>query len=574
MKHFYRKIYTRINNLNFREKVRLTFLFISLIPLCVLGTFSFSATRSLLLQQQTSNLETTLIQTGQTLDKQFNVYNKIIRSLCFNKQLISISHTDFTSHYEKYEQLQFIDELFIMTQNLTPGIDGITFYTKTNLASHGKTVLSIEEAQKTDWYRTASPVDTTWYYTEDHILCIRPVLSTKFLNETSDYIVMKINPNSIREPLTSIDNTVITAVITNSSNRILLSNEPEYLSPKTIKKMGDAQLDQLKIADYIAMKKEIPNTGFNLIIYSSYKDILASTFLFSAVVLLIILLCFIAVLITSHLFSKKIVYRIQLLKENMHKVENGTLEVTVTSTSNDEIGELIHSFSNMVNKINQLIEENYVATIEKKDYELKALQSQINPHFLYNSLSLINWRALRLHATEISEMAQLLSSFYRTTLNKGSSITTVSDELLNVKSYLQIQLIMHSHSFEVEYQIEESTAHYSMPNLMLQPLVENAIVHGLENTEKAGKIIISCLKKEDYLLFTVKDNGIGIPEELLPEILESQSSGYGLKNVNQRAKLLYGEAYGLSIESTVNIGTTVKLTIPISSDDTSVSEEC
>lgn len=563
MKYLYNKLLSYINSLNFQEKVRLTFLFISLIPLCILGTYSFTATSALLSRQQTANLRTTLIQTEQMLDKQFNLYDKIIRSLCFNQQLIATSHIEFSSAYDKYEQLRFIDDLFVMTQNLTSGIEGITFYTDSSIGKHGNTLLPLADAMQQDWYASASSYETTWYSTKDSLLCIRPVLSPRFSNDKSSYIVMKISPTIITETLNAIDETKISAVIATPEHKIILSNSLPLVTEDMLSTIMSSDSDCLKTRQYTALMKEISNTSWRVIICSSTQNIFFTTILFSMVVLLIIIFCFVIVLIASRIFSGKIVYRIQLLRENMQQVENGVLEVNVESTSNDEIGDLIDSFSKMVTKIKQLIEENYLATIAKKDYELKALQSQINPHFLYNSLSLINWRALRLHATEISEMAQLLSSFYRTTLNKGSSITTVAEEFVNVKSYLQIQLIMHSHEFDVEYQIEDSTSNYSMPNLMLQPLVENAIIHGLENKKGAGKITVSCLKKEDYLLFIVRDNGIGIPKELLPNILESNSSGYGLKNVNQRAKLLYGDAYGLSIESTENVGTAVMLTIPL-----------
>ena len=130
--------------------------------------------------------------------------------------------------------------------------------------------------------------------------------------------------------------------------------------------------------------------------------------------------------------------------------------MTVHSDSKDEIGDLIRGFGNMVVKTEDLINKVYREEIARKEYEMKALQAQINPHFLYNSLSLINWRALRIHATDISEMAQLLSTFYRTTLNKGNNMILVSNEILNVQSYMKIQLLMHSNSFDVEYQIDEA----------------------------------------------------------------------------------------------------------------------
>lgn len=218
----------------------------------------------------------------------------------------------------------------------------------------------------------------------------------------------------------------------------------------------------------------------------------------------------------------------------------------------------------MVEETKTLIHKVYVEEIARKEYEMKALQAQINPHFLYNSLSLINWRAIRLRAPEISEMAQLLSTFYRTTLNKGDNMIRVSDEILNVQSYLRIQLIMHSNSFEADYRIEDEILSCRMPNLMLQPLIENAILHGIENREEGGgNICVTGRREQDCIVFQVQDNGVGIPPERLPLLLQTQSKGYGLKNVNDRARLMYGPEYGLTIDSTVQVGTKVTLRIPV-----------
>nr|WP_269846978.1 histidine kinase [Paenibacillus sonchi] len=273
--------------------------------------------------------------------------------------------------------------------------------------------------------------------------------------------------------------------------------------------------------------------------------------------------CIAAVVVAGTLFSRKIMLPIHRLHKNMKLIGEGNLEIKVFSDSKDEIGDLIRGFGSMLGRTKTLIDTVYVGEIARKEYEMKALQAQINPHFLYNSLSLINWRAIRIHATDISEMAQLLSTFYRTTLNKGENLILVSDEILNVQSYINIQLIMHSNSFGIDYQIDDSILSCRMPNLMLQPLIENAIIHGIENREDGGGIIHLSGKKEDQsIVFLITDNGIGMEQERLALLLKSQSKGYGLKNVNDRAVVMYGEQYGLTINSIPGEGTQVLLKIP------------
>lgn len=195
---------------------------------------------------------------------------------------------------------------------------------------------------------------------------------------------------------------------------------------------------------------------------------------------------------------------------------------------------------------------------------MKALQAQINPHFLYNSLSLINWKAIMAGQEEISQMAQLLSTFYRTTLNKGKNITTVKGEWDNTCSYVQIQNLMHSGKMRVETRIDPEMLEYEMLNLLLQPLVENAVIHGLDHKTEAGEKILRVRGelREGELIFTVEDNGCGMEENVLKNILAADAGGYGVQNVQHRIQLYYGPEYGLSYESKINEGTRALLRIP------------
>ena len=284
----------------------------------------------------------------------------------------------------------------------------------------------------------------------------------------------------------------------------------------------------------------------------------------SAVIVLIILACLILIVVMSGFWAALFMKRINLFYGHIQEVKNGNLAVDVRDDCPDEIGDLTKSFQEMLDRLNRLIQEDYQNKILLREAELKALQAQINPHFLYNCLSLINSRALLAGQEEISRMSQLLSVFYRTTLNKGRSETTLESELKNVSSYLDIQKLLHEELFDVTWQVDPGLPMVHVPNLLLQPLVENALVHGiLPNKPKKGRLFLSVSRVMDQIRFTILDNGVGIPQEKLPTLLKTDSGGYGLKNVDERIRLTYGEAYGLNIQSIEGESTLVTFCIPV-----------
>ena len=263
------------------------------------------------------------------------------------------------------------------------------------------------------------------------------------------------------------------------------------------------------------------------------------------------------------LFSRVFTRKIEELTRNMDQVNHGSREVTVYSDSNDEIGIMVNSFRKMMDEINRLIDEVYVNKIALKEYELKALQAQINPHFLYNTLSMMNWMAIRSNQMDISKVTLALSTFYRTALSKGEDVVTVENCIQNTKAYLEIQLVMHDHGFTVDWEIDPTIKNEKMPKLLLQPIVENAIEHGIDEKEEGDKnLSLSFRGKEDVVEITVRDNGKGMEQEKAEKLVTYQAKGYGLKNVNDRIHLLYGNEYGIQIFSELGIGTTVVMRFP------------
>lgn len=258
-----------------------------------------------------------------------------------------------------------------------------------------------------------------------------------------------------------------------------------------------------------------------------------------------------ALIVLLTFFSKSIVNPIRKMQEKMKIVETGDLSVRFKDYRKDEIGDLQKSFDQMLDKL-------YKVKYEKKEIELKLLQEQINPHFLYNTLDTIRWSAIEYDATEVVDLIEALSTYFRIGLSKGRKYITLSDELDHIESYFEIHQARFEEFLDYKIRYDESLSKTKVIRILLQPIVENAIYHGNKNNQnKDFKIRINIFRDQDLLIMEVKNNGEEIQEEklrIIKNILsggENQDDeiGFGLYSVNQRIKLAFGDKYGLDIES-------------------------
>ena len=322
-------------------------------------------------------------------------------------------------------------------------------------------------------------------------------------------------------------------------------------------------LREMENSGYQFIDKTSKATGWNICVYKPNKLIISSVRPILIIAVAALLVSMLAGILCINMVSEFITKRIKNLQKTMKATETGNLGMVIENDSTDEIGDLINGYNSMSKRLDETVNEVYQSKIKEKEYEMRALQAQINPHFLYNSLSMINWKALEAEQEDISRITLSLSTFYRTALNKGKNILLVKDEIANIKSYLDIQLAMHDNSFDVVYDIDDSILKYETLNLILQPLLENAIGHGIDvKTDGRGEIRIEGKENGDFIDFTVSDNGIGMTKTQAALILSKSSNGYGVSNVNERIKLYYGEKYAVKIESTPGAGTKVMLHFP------------
>ena len=252
------------------------------------------------------------------------------------------------------------------------------------------------------------------------------------------------------------------------------------------------------------------------------------------------------------------------------RVSRGDLDARSDNASTDEVGELARSMNQMIDKINELLSQITKEQIRIREAELELLQLQINPHFLYNTLDTIIWLAEGGDEKRVVGMVKSLSAFFRTSLSRGRDIITIKEELLHAKSYLEIQQFRYQDILDYEIDVPDEFGGYSIPKITIQPLIENALYHGIKNKRGGGRITVKGRREGDDIVISVTDDGIGMTEERLEEVIAglnrkqpADSAIYGLYNVNERIRLKFGEKYGITLDSVYGQGSTCNILLPM-----------
>jgi two-component system sensor histidine kinase YesM len=294
-----------------------------------------------------------------------------------------------------------------------------------------------------------------------------------------------------------------------------------------------------------------------------------------AIIYMVLLPCVAAFSIgAAWLISASIYLPIKKLHNVTTTITKTDLQALVNSANVDEITEMGMSFNIMIGRIRELLDAKIKEQENLKKAELRALQAQINPHFLYNTLDTIMWMAEAKRTDEVIEIVRALSSFFRIALSKGKDWISISQEIEHVRSYLTIQKIRYRDILDYKIEVDENILDNIILKLTLQPLVENALYHGIKNKRNGGTITVRARQMDQNLAFLeVQDDGVGFTSYKLGQIqaelnddageIALKESGFGLENVSKRIKLYYGKQYGLSIESQYQEGTRVTLTIPL-----------
>lgn len=587
----YKKSSGIFSRIKVQHQLHIIFFIAIFIPVLLLGNYLLYNSRTLLAdhyreQSHSDNLRVKSI----LLDLTSNIYNKS-RQIAEDKSLIKILCTDFAEDKEAQMALSGYDA-FQYALSEDASIQELAVYTYNTSIPDTEYVHPVNDSIRQEtWYRQAINTVTPFWTIEsqtDRFNRTTPLLTLHtriFLPQKSSFAMLNVSVsnNHIKN---RIENSSLKTVLWlnenaqfyQSGSRTLTSLPEAYEPGPSGYYLGTLKVGGQKVVGCIsALANNYSDDVFYVasLDYNAYPYMNRISLIHIALILLILIPTSAFVLIYSRYFSKRVV----TLRETMHDVSLGNYEITDTFPGNDEISEAFKDLNVMVQDIRTMEASAYQAEIrtqelanQQQQMEFKMLSSQINPHFLYNTLETIRMRALKAGNREVANAVKLLGKSMRYVLsNTTTGFTTLDKELDYISTYLAIQkLRFHDRvNYTLKTAPDLDLSHFQIMPLLLQPIVENAVLHGLEEVEENGKIIIHIYVHEEKLYIEIFDNGCGMTPEEIEHMKQNiyhhpkeSSKSIGLYNINQRIQLCYGADYGLDVRSKKNCGTLVIMTIP------------
>lgn len=581
-----------LHNMKLFQKFVLTYCILLIIPILIISSYAYAKLSNIItdnfLNSASESFEQSLDYMNYTVYKIFDTSNTIV---------VNNTVTDILTHdAEEYPLTEQIYD-FSKLQSYLCSFENNLDIKKINLYINDGLIYSSENVS---FFKASSLKNTKvedcilrtnarfiwgpmWYLNEstvnDTLFLLKSIKNPDDLSEDIGFLRIDFRKSIIQDIIDKINplDDVFSFVI-NSDNKIIASSrdlkdlyDNSSIDLELIKSAAQFsnQLTTFDDGKYYLQSAPIDKTDWYMVNVLPKSSIFSTIKIQRQYLFVIVVLTIIMAIILAAYFVKVINKRLFQVIDGMRQVPNGQLSNYIENDSSDEVGELIDNYNYMISKMSILVDEQYKLGKEVKNAELKALQSQINPHFLYNTLDMINWMAHKNMNKEISIAVKNLAKFYKLSLNKGKDIVTIKDEVEHSKLYVNLQNMRYDNRITLITKLDESLMNCSIPKITFQPIIENSINHGiLGRGMENGSILISGYISQNNLIIQISDDGIGIEKEVLPLILkennlQTKGSGYGLKNINQRIKLLYGESYGLSFTSNYGFGTTVEITLPV-----------
>lgn len=550
-----------VRKASIRKKLIISYMVLVLIPIIILGCYSFTIANNNLLRQTQETMSNNLDRLVSEMNSKFERENDFTKYLAYNlefrKTLENHAYDNSAIAQSLNKTVEPVLWYFITSDENIKGIHIVTPYATDDI---GSLLKSSKEYEGEKWYQEHKEnFNTRWTVENEKLFATRTILDTASSSRMIGILRTEFYLNHLLEPFDTMNYLGNGILVRDAQGQTVYSKEIADcdLQERIVQAVDRGWHDDGRQGQYVLKTSHIDFVDWDIYYFIDKNMILEGTYSIIFSTLLMVALCGALLVVLTGILSRVVSRRILKLKDQAEEIAAGNLENPVFTTDSDEIGIVTNSLGKMTVDLNEMINRVYKIELEKKASELTALQAQINPHFLYNCLSSIKWKALKKGDDDIADIAGLVAKFYRTSLNNGRQVTTVESELENVRAYVEIQKKMHEEGFEVEYRLDSHGLDYSMPNFLLQPVVENAVKHGIDYIEEGvrGKIIIEFLHEGDYLVFHIYNNGPLIPFREISQLMDRQGRGYGIHNIVERIRLYYDGSCGMSVHVTENLYT-------------------
>ncbi|MFD0712877.1 sensor histidine kinase [Paenibacillus sp. GCM10027626] len=586
-----------------QTKILLSFLLLVLIPLLGLGASSYLISTGLVQQQTEQNQEQTIRLVAdiirQTLNdaqdiSSFIMTNETIQMLLGDASAASPDSSAVSASSAANRQkmiMEYLSNLKLAKKYLSfIIIYGENDFLYRDFANYYRQVVPYQEFQNDPLYiATASRDGQALLSSSSAPLFIHPrsydevTMGRRIINnydpeDKLGMLFLGINRQFLASIIQDVKISQTTNLLLFDDNYKLIASkledkrmnnlwESNIKETRRLLEQGDSSIFTTSDDSYLSASTVIDGYGWHVVSLTPLQDIEKQYSIVLRITLLLTVSLLLVVMLISFLLSRSITLPIKKLLRSMSHFRHGNIKQEVPVESRDEIGLLTHKYNEMITELNDMIQKVYITQTNQKIIELKTLQTQIEPHFLYNTLDYIFFNSKINGDDETAQVVRSLSELFRLSLNKGNDYYPLAQEFVQIKAYIRIQHARFPNRFRPEYDIDPAVEPCYTMKLLLQPIVENAIVHAFDGSaEQPGLLRITARQMEEQIVLYVQDNGRGMSAAQVSSLLQVSSrsqGGYGVRNVNERLQMLLGPEYGLHIESAPGEGTLIIMRLPI-----------
>ncbi|BCK01167.1 sensor histidine kinase [Anaerocolumna chitinilytica] len=564
-------------NIKFIYKLIIGYVIFAILPMIIVTGYNSQKTKGILLEESYRNMRQSLVQIGQNLDSSLEAYGTVMDILYTNQMFNGYLVKDYTES-DYWEMFSYIDNLLSSIMLVESNIAGICIYSNNDTLPSDNYYFYREEALDQDWLKRAISSNENPQVAgviskgKKKYIGLERLLNYYHYSEVRNTLLLKVDVNFFNEQM-KITNNNQEVYWVNSQGQVMASSDKESIGNgmetitadwKDIPVNGDGSSINVNGVTKVCTAHD-SLYGTKILMMVNQESLVEATRKVAQDIIFIFFLSSLVMFLAIYLYSKWISGRVNKVVYAAKKLGDGEFDYLLNDMGKDEMGIIASAINTLNSEIQLLIAENYEKKLKIKSSEMNLLQEQINPHFLYNALSVISSVAMQEGGKKTVISVRYLANFYRISLNKGKQVVSVQEEVELLQNYMKIQMLRFEDTVEINYEVDRRALAFRTIKLLLQPLVENAIHHGRKDEEQVLHIWVTVSVSQDRVVYEVKDDGLGIGADKLERLrkeLKNSEEGYGLKNVDIRVKLNYGEQYGVSISSNHGEGTCVRVEIP------------